>query len=138
MAGEFRFETDRSVAHGGAASGRIDCIKPAEREPAPHAGTVWGRWYQTDLPVKQGAAYRLTAWVMTSRDFAGTADIWLRSAQGGDGPGNRSVRVRSTHGIWQQVVFDDVVAGSDAAAVYLNLMGGVGSVWFDDIELTPR
>jgi hypothetical protein len=134
-AGEFRFEIDHTVVHGGKASGRIDCLKPAEREPAPNVGTAWGRWYQTDLPVQTGKTYRLRAWVLTAKDFGGTANLWLRSAEGGDGPGNHSVCVLPTHGLWRQIEFDGIVAGGNTASVYLNLMGGAGSIWFDDVEL---
>jgi hypothetical protein len=134
-AGEFRFGIDHAVVHGGQSSGRIDCVRAADREPAPNVGTVWGRWYQTDLPVQRGKTYRLRAWVLTGNDFTGTVHVWLRSAEGGDGPGNHSVSVLPTHGIWQQVEFPGVVPDGDTAAVYLNLMNAVGSVWFDDVEL---
>jgi hypothetical protein len=134
-AGEFRFEIDPTVVHGGKGSGRIDCVRPAEREPEPRVGTAWGRWYQTGLPVQPGKTYRLRAWVLTAKEFAGSADLWLRSAEGGEGPGNHSVRLLPTHGLWRQVEFNGIVAGSNSAAVYLNLMGGTGSVWFDDVEL---
>ena len=134
-AGEFRFEIDRTRVHGGEASGRIDCLKPAEREPGPGVGTAWGRWYQTGLPVQPGKTYRLRAWVLTAKEFAGTADVWLRSATGGAGPGNHSVRLLPTHGLWRQVEFNGIVPGENTAAIYLNLMGGTGSLWFDDVEL---
>ena len=123
---------------GGKASGRIEWVKPAEREPAPGAGKAWGRWYQIGIPLQEGRKYRLRAWVRTAPEFAGTSDIWVRTAPGGDGAGNKSVRVPATKGLWQQVELDDIVAGDNAGALYLNLMKDAGSVWFDDVEITAR
>ncbi len=137
VAGDCRFSRDAEVTHGGRASGRIECVKAADKEPSPRAGTVWARWYQTGLKVDPARRYRFRAWVMTSRDCQGHAAIWLRSAEGGDGPGNFSLRVPPTHGLWQQVECPDFRPGGPQAALYLNLMGGVGSVWFDDVELRP-
>ena len=136
--GEFRFVVDTEGAHGGKASGRIEGVKPAEREPAPGAGKAWGRWYQIGIPLQEGRKYRLRAWVRTAPEFAGTSDIWVRTAPGGDGAGNKSVRVPATKGLWQQVELDDIVAGANAGALYLNLMKDAGSVWFDDVEITAR
>ena len=45
------------------------------------------------------------------------------------------MRLLPTHGLWRQVEFNGIVPGENTAAIYLNLMGGTGSLWFDDVEL---
>lgn len=130
-AGECRFSVDAAVSHGGKASGRIECVTA----PQPDPTKAWARWYQTGLPVAAGTRCQLRVWVRTSADFAGTADVWFRS--GGDN-GDRSVKVRPTHGLWQQVDFENIVVGPQAPALYLNLMGATGTVWFDEVELVEQ
>lgn len=137
-AGDFEFAAEAEGVHGGKACGRMICRKLAGTESTPEQGRAWARWYLTGVPVTTGQRYRLRAWVKTSPDFTGAAAVWVRTGEGGDGTANHSVRVPPTRGLWQQVELDGLVAGSNAAAIYLNAMGSTGTVWFDDVELTAK
>jgi hypothetical protein len=128
-----RYSLDASQFHTGGRSARIDCLElvPPEAQSTLRF-SAWGRWYQTGIPVKAGKTYRLRVWVRTSDTFAGSVNVWV---SGGGEKGTLEARALNTEGMWKEVVFDRVVPASDVVSIYLNLMNGTGTVWFDDVEL---
>ncbi len=133
MCGQFRYDIDRNVHHSGTASARITCLK-LEAKPTQRC-TAWGRWYQTKVSVKRGKTYRMRVWVKTSKNFTGKIHIWFRSGRGKP-EANQSTVLLTTGGIWKEVILKNIIPASDNAAIYLNLMAGTGTAWFDDVELT--
>ena len=132
MCGQFHFARDSEEKRNGAASGRITCTKALDEEPQRGWTGSWGRWFQTEIPVREAQGYRFRAWVKTGAGFSGTVAIWVRALET-----PRNGYMLNTNGVWREVVIDDIVPTGETAAVYLNLRDGEGSVWFDDIELVP-
>ena len=93
-----------------------------------------GRWYTGALTVDPTKTYRLRLWARTSRDLTGKLAIWVT----GTTDGTTSRDVLNTEGLWQEVVIEGVRPAGEAVGLYLNLMDGTGSAWFDDVELVAE
>lgn len=124
--GEFEFAFDRSVYRSSPASARL------EAKEADDEGRVWARWWQREIAVEEGERYRFRAWVRTDSEFGGTVRVWIR------GGARHSVSSVNTEGHWREVVVPEIEPRGDTLSLYLNLMDGIGTVWFDDIELTVK
>ncbi len=132
MAGTVALDLDDQVTRSGRVSARLTATALGSDAVAAQMRTaVWARWYQTGVPVRAGATYRLRAWVRTASDFRGTLGLWVT----GTTKGTASVQALNTGGTWRQVSLDGIVPAGDQVAVYLNLRDNLGTVWFDDVEL---
>ncbi|MBT3377650.1 MAG: DUF4838 domain-containing protein [Lentisphaerae bacterium] len=132
MAGEFSFAFDTSHAHSGGHAGRLQCTArgtPDVREK--HKTDVWGRWYQTGLPVNPERTYRLRLWVRASTEPMARVSIWVTGTK----QKTMSANLADTGGRWVEATIGDIHPAGDTVAVYLNLRDAPGTVWFDDVEL---
>jgi hypothetical protein len=136
MCGTFGFALDSEEAHSGRVSGRLACtgLAPPEAEEQ-YRTRAWGRWYQTDVPVEPEKTYGLRVWVRTSTDFGGKLALWVT---GDRERGTAAVNVLNTQGMWREVTLTDIHSEGDRVGVYLNVMDGTGTAWFDDVELVPQ
>lgn len=129
MCGAMTFAIDNSEHHDGQSCARITCTGTVAPTAALANRTAWGRWYQSNVHVEKGATYRLSAWVKTSNDFQGKAEVWFNSGA------NVAGTMEPTQGAWRQVVIENLHPQFDTANVYLNLVDGTGTVWFDEVLL---
>ena len=135
MAGQFTFSIDTDHANSGASSGLIVCTAPGtEEDKVKYRTDTWGRWYQNVGNIDQTRAYRFRAWVRTSADFNGQAALWVTNTE----VGTASVNVLNTRGRWHEATIDGIKPKGDTVGIYLNLMHGTGTVWFDDVELVEE
>ncbi|HCU38687.1 MAG TPA: hypothetical protein DGT21_25710 [Armatimonadetes bacterium] len=135
MAGKFIFAIDTSHANSGASSGRLECTAAGtEEDKAKYRTDIWGRWHQSIGSIDPAKTYRFRAWVRTSADFNGQAALWVTNTE----VGTASVNVLNTRGRWHEAVIEDIRPKGDTVGVYLNLMHGTGTVWFDDVELVDE
>lgn len=135
MAGRFIFAVDTNHANSGGSSGRIDCTAAGtEEDKAKYRTDVWGRWHQSVDGVDPAKMYRFRAWVRTSADFNGQAALWVTNTE----VGTASVNVLNTRGRWHEATIDSIKPKGDTVGVYLNLMHGIGTLWFDDVELVEE
>lgn len=128
-----KLEWDKTTAHSGAASLRISDSKHP-------TGKAWdentGRWASHPRKeVSPGAKYTLSAWVKT-QGVTGRANIciawwagdkWLAESYSQGITGTSDWRLLT--------VSATPPAGATMAAIYLNLSGSAGAVWFDDIHM---
>ncbi|NQT13799.1 MAG: DUF4838 domain-containing protein [Planctomycetes bacterium] len=133
MCGQFEFAVDSVESHGGTRSARLRCTILEPEEPQRGWGRAWARWYQGQIPVEEGRTFRLRLWVKTSKVFGGRVAIWVTGAAE---HGTMTAEVHHTDGAWREVVIDDIVPAGENVGLYFNLMAGVGTAWFDDVELT--
>ena len=134
MTGGFALEID-GAGHTGTNCARVECsaLGSAEDE-ARLRQKAWGRWYQTGLKVTEGASYRLSLWAKTSKDFTGNLAIWVTGTEEGTMTGG----MLDTEGMWREVTIEGIKPVGDEVGVYLNLMDGVGTAWFDGVELVEE
>jgi len=132
MSGQFEFSLDDSLAHSGAASGRLICTQLGPDESQQNRTRSWARWYQSKIAVKRGKTYRLRVRVKTNKTFSGRASIWVT----GTTKGTMTFDLLNTENIWRLATLEPIVPEGEQVGVYLNLMDGQGSVWFDDVELS--
>ncbi|MBM3497220.1 MAG: DUF4838 domain-containing protein [Armatimonadetes bacterium] len=132
MCGEFAYELDATQPRSGGRSGKLTCSALGAPEVEATMRTrVWGRWYTGAIAVDPARTYRLRLWAKTSRDFAGKLAIWVT----GTTDGTTARNVLNTEGLWQEILVEGLRPTGDAVGVYLNLMDGTGTAWFDDVEL---
>lgn len=136
MCGTFQLALDEREARTGRTSARIECtgLGPPEAEQT-YRTRAWGRWYQTEVAVDSERTYRLRVWVKTSRDSGGKLAIWVT---GDRDRGTAAANVLSTQGIWQEVTVSDIHPKGEQVGIYLNLMDGAVTAWFDDVELVAE
>lgn len=123
---------DRTVAHSGNASVRVDNSKHPEN-------TAWdansGRWITVDTRKCQGGAeYTLRGWIKTnlSEGSARMVFAWF-----GRGEWLAETGTEPVSGVTDWTEYTATVTappGADGVRVYLMLNGGVGSAWFDDVS----
>ena len=83
-----------------------------------------GRLVQKIRPVEEGKSYVLKVRLKTSLNFNGHATAHIGKKAG----------LRSTKGLWQEIVIRDVVATRDQ--LYLGIwVKGTGTVWVDGVEV---
>jgi len=132
MCGKFTLTLDETQAHSGRVSGKLQCAELAPPEAKEKYRTrAWARWYQPLKGLVRGGKYELRAWVKTSNDFTGSLNIWVT----GTTKQTMDARTLSTAGLWRELVMKDIVPAEDTRGLYLNLMGGTGTAWFDDLSL---
>ena len=74
-------------------------------------------------------------WVKTNANFGGKLALWVT----GDAKEKTVARnVLNTEGMWQEVTAEGITPAGDNVGVYLNLMDGTGTAWFDDVELVAE
>ena len=129
MVGGISYGLDSAEHHSGKMSARIVCKQTEPAASNTFKRSSWGRYYQTNLSVKKGTAYRMSAWVKTSKDFRGQVLIWC------DSNGVTEGKTDATEGEWQQIVVENIRPGQDVAGIYLNLVDSAGTVWLDDVRL---
>ena len=131
--GEMSFEIVTDNPRTGRACAMIRCTAPGPAEDEDAMRTrVWGRWHRAVGPVDPAKTYRLRLWARTTDDFAGRLATWVTGA----GEQTMAVNALNTEGLWREVVMEDIHPTGDQLHVYLNLMHGTGTAWFDDVELT--
>ena len=126
--GSYAFSIDRSQYRSGRASARVVVEAGAGNVPAKG---LWGRWHQ-QVPVEKGRHYTLTLWARTDPAFTGRIRIFFT---GDKEKKTRAGSLLNTNGVWRQLTVEGYEAAGDRAGVYLNVMDGTGSVWFDDVQL---
>ncbi|MGM0492647.1 MAG: DUF4838 domain-containing protein [Armatimonadota bacterium] len=130
--GEMSFEIVTDNPRTGGACAMIRCTAPGPEEDEERFRTrIWGRWHRAVGPVDPGKTYRLRLWVRTSDDFAGRIAIWVTGA----GEQTMAEYGLNTEGLWREIAIEDIHPTGDQLHVFLNLMHGVGTAWFDDVEL---
>ncbi len=134
MTGRFRFAVDRTSKHAGAAAGLIECQELAVPPNQPKAPPgAWGRWYQVGVPVQPDKTYRFRAWYRTPDDFRGTVKLWVTGTE----KQTMQVQGLNTQGLWRELKLEGIKPAGKEVGIYLNVMDGLGAVWFDDVELVP-
>ncbi len=131
MNGQFEFALDDSHVHNGATSGRLTCTQLGADQSQQNRTRSWGRWLQPKIAVKKGKTYRLRIRVKTNKTFNGRASIWVT----GTTKGTMTTELLNTENAWRLATLEQIVPEGEQVGVYLNLMDGKGSVWFDDVEL---
>lgn len=130
--GEFTFEIVTEGARTGDACAMIRCTTPGPAEDEERFRTrVWGRWHREVGPVDPSKTYRLRLWARTTDDFAGRLAIWITGAD----EQTMALNALNTEGLWREVVMEEIHPTGELLHVYLNLMHGTGTAWFDDVEL---
>ena len=95
---------------------------------------AWMRVFQP-VTVQPDKTYSFRAWYRTSPDYKGEVRIWVL------GKGVRKdFTGTGTNGEWKDCAFSEIVTGKETekVTVYLNVDGGLGEVWFDDVELKEK
>ena len=135
VGGSFVFAIDRDGARSGKACARLTCTALApEAERERLHGTAWGRWYQM-IPVEKGRRYTLRLWTRTTRGFTGRVNIFFT---GDKEKKTRAGEMLGTDDVWREIRVSGYEAAGDSAGIYLNVMDGLGSVWFDDVQVIPE
>ncbi|MFV1996171.1 MAG: hypothetical protein ACC661_12105, partial [Verrucomicrobiales bacterium] len=127
---------DHAVARSGKASLRIE-------NPRKSDSKLWqqstARWNSLQTPVQPGSEYTLQLWVKT-REVSGRARVLL-SWQKSDGSFLDHAATEPLTGTsdWKQLAISATApAGAATAAVFLELSGGPGAAWFDDIVVSGK
>jgi hypothetical protein len=91
----------------------------------------WVRYYQS-VNVEPGKTYSFSAHFRTEPGYNGSVRFWVY----GEGVRQEAV-VGDTGGLWQAVTFPAIKTTDKTGEVivYLNILGDLGKVWFDDVEL---
>lgn len=130
--GRFTCALATTQRHSGRACALVQCHEFAAPEVQRRiGGKAWARWYVTGLTVDPAKAFRLRVWYRSEADFGGTVKVWVT----GTAKGTMEARGLGTGGIWRELTIAGIRAPGGQVAVYLNLMDGLGTVWFDDVEL---
>ena len=130
-----KLDWDRSVAHTGRASLRIE-------DPGYQQNADWrvnsARWSSPPRPVAAGTRYHLEAWIKTER-LTGRAGILVSWRQHGRYLGQSATRsVRGTTE-WQKVTLDTCAPQeADELVVVFSVGYGSGKAWCDDIRVTGK
>ena len=130
---DYEFGVDRTVKHGGKASGSI---KSTATEPLWYASLTQA-FKADDF---RGQRLRMTAYVK-SKDVEGSAGLWMR-IEGIDGKGNYSLSldhmggrpIKGTNDWKQYEVVLDVPKEGSAQIFFGVLLAGKGQVWVDDFK----
>jgi len=132
-AGKHAIGFDATTAHSGNSSYRLECLE-VNPDGANLFEKSWMRIFQ-EVPVTPGAAYDFRVWYRTSPGYAGSVRVWVF----GEGV-KYEINAGETDGLWLELKLDDCKMGpaTDKVTVYLNIVGAVGAVWFDDAELCKR
>jgi hypothetical protein len=128
--GAYAFSIDRTQCRSGRASARV----VAELGDNATAKGIWGRWHQ-QVPVEKGRRYTLVLWARTDPAFAGRIRIFFT---GDKEKKTRAGSLLNTNGVWRKLTVEGYEAAGERAGVYLNVMDGAGSVWFDDVQLVEE
>ncbi len=135
MAGQFTFAIDTDHANSGTSSARIECTAPGtEEDKVKYRTDIWGRWHQSIGNINPSKTYRFRAWVRTSAGLNGQAALWVTNTE----VSTASVNVLNTRGRWHEATIEAINPKGDTVGVCLNLMQGMGTVWFDDVELVAE
>ncbi|MFV1964416.1 MAG: DUF4838 domain-containing protein [Pirellulaceae bacterium] len=136
MCGDFNFAADETTAHSGQVAAKLQCIRPGPPGVAETMRTrIWGRWYRTGIAVDHESTYRLRVWVKTSHDFSGRISVWVT---GDSKQGTVTKNMLNTEGQWRPITAGGISPQNDTLGIYLNLMDGTGTAWFDDIKLAAE
>jgi hypothetical protein len=125
-AGAVEFAVDAGIARSGGRSARIVA---SEGRPGERA-RPWGRWVREVAGLERGERYVLRAWYRTSPGFNAVAKAWVVNGTAG----TIESRGLGTSGLWRALTLQ-VVAAAPSVTVYLNLVDGAGTLWFDDVSL---
>lgn len=130
MEGTYQLEVDRKIAHSGRASGRIIC-KQLDPQGEKLFQKGWARWIQK-VPVEPGRAHRMELYFRSDPQFKGRVHIWCHDP---NRKAVRTARMLSTDGRWVKVVIDGYRPTTETATLYVNSLGGTGTIWIDDVQL---
>jgi len=135
MCGQFVFELDKNNPHSGKVCAKLQCKKLGDADSQEKYNTgAWGRWFQS-VSVDRSKTYTMRMCVKTNIAFAGNVGIWIT----GDAKRKTIVtEVLNTEGLWYEVVVNGIVPHGDKVGIYLNVKDGIGTAWFDDVELFPE
>ncbi len=128
--GKYEHGIDEEIYRSGKKSYRMTCL-----ELNPHGANIfenaWMRIFQK-VPVEKEKTCVFRSWYRTDSEFSGQVRIWVL------GKGVKyEFTGTNTNGLWMEACFPEVKTGQEAeeVTVYLNTIGGKGTVWFDDVEL---
>jgi hypothetical protein len=132
--GRFTLAMATTQKRSGHSAALVQCLElaPPEVQQTLHA-KAWARWYQTGLTLDRTQAYRLRVWYRTDLDFGGSVKVWVT----GTAKGTAAARGLNTAGVWRELAIEGIRAPGGQVGVYLNVMDGKGTVWFDEVELAP-
>jgi Domain of unknown function (DUF4838)/Glycosyl hydrolases family 2, sugar binding domain len=132
--GKFKFEIDRTVAHTGRKSGRMTCTAfGSPQKQRRYRGRSWARWYR-EISVKPGRTYRFRVWAKTSVKFDGKVVALAVEPH----KKTYTATTLNTNGNWIELRTPDFKAIGDKIVIYLISQNGLGTVWFDDAELSEK
>ncbi len=127
---EHGFSTDPSQS--GKRCYKMKCleINPKGKNPYEKA---WMRVYQK-VKIQKSGKYYFTLWFKTDSNYAGQVRIWVL------GKGlKKELYGGSSGGEWKQMEIPsfDMPEGIEAVTVYLNVLGAPGTIYFDNVKLSP-
>ena len=130
--------------------------KPAQVEFAwsdrqPHSGkrclgivssyaekSPWFRWEQKLQGMKPGEKYRLSVWVRSEGvSYGANLELQFADQAGQQLAGTPLHNIHKAGAKWAEVIQDIVVPAGAASGTIRLAMHGPGSVWLDDIHLSP-
>jgi len=129
--GKFTYGLDKSQKHSGRRSFKMECT-----EWNPNGANLyeyaWMRIFQ-EVKVEAGKKYSFRVWYRTSDDCKAHSRIWVN----GGGLEQEIITPSSTGNQWLPAEIKEftVPEGCEKMTIYLNVLGGLGTVWFDDVEL---
>lgn len=135
MVGRYALSIDHETSFTGNSAAMIRAVDLVETESrAQRRG--WARWLIKGDGLDTGRAYRFTVKVRTDPSYNGVVAVWYRDG-GNDRASSRSRRLLNTEGLWRTVTLEPIHPDRSTFRIFLNAMGGNGTVWFDDAHMTP-
>jgi len=111
----------------GNYSGKLENEDPAIN---PH-------WIQKGIPIEQGKSYRLTANVV-SQEFGQEFRVYMEASPQEGGWWTSPTKWQQTFTDWQKRSLEFTVTKPTVKSAYIVLqMKGKGTIWFDNVTLTP-
>lgn len=127
--GRFKFQIVDDTTGSTKKVLQITCMEAEKSKQAS-----WGRIYQ-NVKLIPGTVYRFRCRFKTLPGFTGKVEIWLRSSKKrGISKANVNLSAIGTDGTWQELT-GSVVPENNNCTVYINLIGGTGTLSIDQIQL---
>ena len=129
-----KFATDTSVARSGVAS-----LRMSQTTHNSQTGATPGVYLEPENPPVPGQAYTLGAWVRGGGATGHTFVIiaWLNENQQWMSYTESQLPVSGTTPWLQLIVTATAPSGAAAMQIFLGSRDNAGTVWFDDVTLSP-
>ena len=130
--GKFKHGFVTENPHSGKQCYKMTCTE-INKNGVNRFEVAWMRVFQPVTITKPGKYY-FSAWFKNDPDYKGLVHIWVL----GTGV-KKEFHAGSTGGVWKQMEFPEfeIPAGTDKVTVYLNVLGALGNIYFDDVQLSP-